>query len=294
MNQPEKLTPPPAPEIRCEACNKLRTPKLKPGWEANFQKGAMPASFAVVLCYDYEEHPECASAVARIRIDQDRRHKAEELQRQRESRLEQWKQRPSFPRDLDRKTFQTFRVIPENERVVRLLQNWRMGDDFGFLLIGPAGCGKSHLALAFAQSIAHQILARNTMAPLPAYYPVVELLTEIKHTNFDLPDRVRGAAPVILDDLGTEHITEWSREIFYRVFDYRLSQRFPTLITTNLTMDELKERLHERIVSRIVGQCIPLTMQGKDHRTEEMMARFRMISARAGTKPNSPKPEVQK
>ncbi len=283
MNQ-QTLTPPVAPELRCEACNKPRTPRLKPGWEANYKPGSIvPAAFAVVLCYEYDEHPECASSVERIRIDEDRRRKAEEIQKQRTDRLTQWKQRPNFPRDLDRKTFQTFKVIPENERVVRLLQSWRSNDDFGFLLMGPAGCGKSHLALAFAQSVAHQILARSTQAPLPAYYPVTELLAEIKRGDFELPDRVRSSAPVILDDLGTEHITEWSREVFYRVFDYRLSQRFPTIVTTNLTMDELKERLHERIVSRIIGQCIPLTMKGKDHRSEEIMARFRMISARAGT-----------
>lgn len=236
----------------------------------------------------FEEHPECKEKLEAIRLEERARQAKEQRREHNEKRMENWRQRSRFPVDFARKTFQAFKSSAQNDKSVKIIQSWQIGDDFGFLLIGPSGSGKSHLAFSFLHQVAEQVLSRlDGYAPLPVYYPVAELLAEIKRNNFEIPERALSPTPLVLDDLGTENITEWSREILYRIFDQRLAHRFPTIVTTNLSIVELKERLHERIVSRILGLCIPLTITGRDHRRDEIAERYRQIAARAGIELNA-------
>lgn len=117
-----------------------------------------------------------------------------------------------------------------------------------FVLTGGNGCGKTHLAVAIANTcIEHG---------MPVLFIVVpDLLDELRAAyapNSDVSydktfNDVRSAPLLVLDDLGTQSSTAWAEEKLFQIVNYRYNAALPTVITTNRTMDELPVRLASRI-----------------------------------------------
>lgn len=66
---------------------------------------------------------------------------------------------------------------------------------------------------------------------------------------------------LIIDDLGIERGTEFSLEQVFNVIDSRYRSKKPMIVTTNLTLDELKhpgDLAYARIYNRILECCVPL------------------------------------
>lgn len=119
----------------------------------------------------------------------------------------------------------------------------------GLLLHGEHGVGKTALAcrvlaesMARGQHIAHFCFAseidwlarhRNEVTPAGA-------------RRWDL--LVRDAQWLVIDDLGMERDAEWNRRWLEEVLTSRYAWKLPTIITSNWTLDEIKEnspRLHQ-------------------------------------------------
>jgi len=66
----------------------------------------------------------------------------------------------------------------------------------------------------------------------------------------ELFESIRTSPILILDDLGAHSSTPWAEEKLFQLINHRYNHRLPTVITTNLTMDEL-DRLDERLASRL-------------------------------------------
>ena len=64
---------------------------------------------------------------------------------------------------------------------------------------------------------------------------------------------------MILDDLGTEMATSMSQSALYTLVNSRLVNGKKSIVSTNLTNDELTRRYTPQIASRILGefQCLP-------------------------------------
>ena len=75
---------------------------------------------------------------------------------------------------------------------------------------------------------------------------------------------------VVFDDLGAEENTEDSQNIVRRLLMYRYNHCKQTVITTNLTGEELKARYSERIVSRIYEDYLVVVMNGEDRRKKKL------------------------
>ncbi len=59
---------------------------------------------------------------------------------------------------------------------------------------------------------------------------------------------------MIYDDLGSTGITDWRKEIIFEMIDYRYSSMKPTIITTNLSVSEIKKTYHDRVLSRMFAK----------------------------------------
>lgn len=136
------------------------------------------------------------------------------------------------------------------------------------LISGPCGSGKTHLAI----SVLRQMIEDGRWLYI-WFIPATDLLLEIK-TAFE-PDSPLSEADIIdkyadmdflaIDDLGAEYLTDWVISTFYRIIDRRFREAVPTLITTNLSNDEMEARFGARIASRI-SNYTRIQLQGKDFR----------------------------
>jgi DNA replication protein DnaC len=66
-------------------------------------------------------------------------------------------------------------------------------------------------------------------------------------------------------------------EVVYTVIDSRAKAGLPTIVTTNLTAEELKSPANltnQRIFSRLLEMCIPVGVEGDDRRREKLRDDF--------------------
>ncbi len=117
------------------------------------------------------------------------------------------------------------------------------------LLFGKSGLGKTYLLHA----IAHRLVERDIM---PVYTSAYHLLEVARRAYFENDSEMLAEmmnAPILLiDDLGTEPMLQnITIEQLFNLLNERQLRHRHTVISTNLTVDELKERYTERIASRL-------------------------------------------
>ncbi|PTM58120.1 primosomal protein DnaI [Desmospora activa] len=112
----------------------------------------------------------------------------------------------------------------------------------GLYLYGPFGVGKSRIAAAMAHE-----LVQYHVDSLMVYVP--EFVREIKDSIRDglVQDKLetlKTATVLILDDFGAENLTPWTRdEVIGAILQYRMAEKLPTVITSNLDLEELEIHL---------------------------------------------------
>ena len=143
-------------------------------------------------------------------------------------------------------------------------RNWPPPQPFLSLVSAQKGNGKTMLAVATAYA------AWNNNRVPARFWPVVELLARFRAT-FDaggegafaqLDAELRATPLLILDDLGAEKGTEWTRERLYALIDYRYREMAPMIVTGNVPLD----RIEERIASRLLGGGVVDVLTGPDRR----------------------------
>jgi DNA replication protein DnaC len=132
---------------------------------------------------------------------------------------------------------------------------------------GTYGCGKTHLAAA----VANQVIRRG-IATL--FLTVPDLLDWLRYaygdptTSFeDRFEEIRNIAILVLDDLGTQNATPWAQEKLFQIVDYRYLRRLPTIVTTNLDLDQLDPRIRSRLLDSAVVRMAAI--KAPDYRSEK-------------------------
>lgn len=173
------------------------------------------------------------------------------------------------------RTFETFVTNDANKNAYQKCKNYAdkfpHDDGQGLILIGGYGTGKTHLAVA----ILHELLRKDVAA---LFATVPELLEEIRKTfggdkgsaKSNLLHSIKTAKFLILDDLGAEKATDWVREQLFMIINARYEDMLPTIITSNLLIDELEKQIGARTVSRIIEMCEGVIFDGDDYRKNKL------------------------
>lgn len=146
-------------------------------------------------------------------------------------------------------------------------------DNFGkvsqtLLFLGKTGTGKTHLSTAIAKSLiekGYEVLYDSSQNIVAAF----------EHDRFKSGygpyepkgDKYLECDLLILDDLGTEFVNQFTLSCLYNLINTRQNKGLSTIISTNLPPKELTTKYEDRIYSRLMGKDSKIILfVGKDAR----------------------------
>ena len=139
------------------------------------------------------------------------------------------------------------------------------------LLVGNAGLGKTHAALA----IAGEVLRQNydvIYVSCPDFFGKLEALhfgTDPGGEEETLFQTACNADLLILDDLGTEFNSSFFLTNLYSLLNNRLGAKLPTIVTTNITDGALLEKLYTEKISSRLAAFVQIQFLGSDIRVQK-------------------------
>ncbi|MBP3370474.1 MAG: ATP-binding protein [Clostridia bacterium] len=141
-----------------------------------------------------------------------------------------------------------------------------------YLLLGPTGLGKTHLSTAVAKTVierGYDVL----------YVSAVGMIGDFEARRFGVgsgdgnlrdTERYYNADLLIIDDLGTEVINQFTVSCLYDVINSRINNRKCTFVNTNFGPQEIQAKYTDRIASRFMGEYSPIKFVGKDIRQQKI------------------------
>lgn len=139
----------------------------------------------------------------------------------------------------------------------------------GLLLYGGVGTGKTYAAAC----IANALIDKGIASMVTNFARIANKLQERFDKRQAYLDKLNKFDLLVLDDLAAERSTEYMQEIVYNVIDARYRAGLPMIITTNLSLETIKNPPNAtdiRIYDRILEKCFPIEVTGKSHRRENI------------------------
>jgi len=143
------------------------------------------------------------------------------------------------------------------------------------LMRGNTGLGKTHLSLAIAREV-----IENGFGVI--YCSTPEILSKLEKERFgksyenseDSEETLKECDLLILDDVGSEFQTSFTKNIIYNIINFRISHQKPTIISTNLELEELETIYSQRLVSRLWGEYVIMNFVGRDIRQVKRLEKY--------------------
>lgn len=168
-------------------------------------------------------------------------------------------------RDLD--AFEALNAFKES-----VIENVEAGANL-YIWGKNTGCGKTSWAckimgyyfrkIAFSSGLENEGL----YIYLPVFLDNLRNSFDNKSPEFEEElEMVNKCKLLIIDDIGSEKLTEWVRERIVSIIHTRVSNGLSTIYTSNLSPEELKEEMGDRIASRILGCSNVVEITGADRR----------------------------
>lgn len=138
-------------------------------------------------------------------------------------------------------------------------------------LYGGTGLGKTFFSGCIAKAVAGKGF-------WTVYVPAGELFGQYEAVKFGRDDsgeaqraveRYQRCDLLVLDDLGSEMVTPFVQSALYQLLNERMNRRAHTVISSNLTMDDVRLRYTPQVASRLEGEYHALPFFGRDIRLQK-------------------------
>lgn len=121
------------------------------------------------------------------------------------------------------------------------------------VLLGKPGCGKTHLACAIVQHVAMNL---NKTA---VYVDIITMIREVRstfgkeseRTEDDVIEFYATRDLLAIDEVGVQLGSDFEKMIFQDVIDRRYREMLPTIVISNLNVEDLKNVVGDRAVDRL-------------------------------------------
>lgn len=220
------------------------------------------------------ECPKCKTE----REDREEQERQEELDQGRQQVRERWRARANLPQGLQCTRFEEWDKR-RHRHVYEVCLKWAETFDIespgvsqSLLLYSEvAGVGKTSLMVCIANYIIDNWKGDPSKAvPLIRFESGPGLVKRIRNTynlrqgdnsherEEDVYNQLAGVKILILDDVGKEAPSRFTREVYWYLINERLTKGLPVLITSRLPIegdDSLPQLMGEDTVDRLYGMC---------------------------------------
>lgn len=174
-----------------------------------------------------------------------------------------------IPNDMKGASFSTFTVSNESDEQaknygLRVAKHYFKDGKGNAIILGKAGRGKTHLAISIAKKLNIDFKANNN--PKSVLFMNVPTMFQKIQSGFSRTDAqttdewlelLKKVDYLILDDFGKGEQANWKKDFLYNLLD----ARDKTIITTNLTGQEMKNLYDSSLISRVAKGAKDLTFK---------------------------------
>ena len=146
------------------------------------------------------------------------------------------------------------------------IDTFKINNDMNLLFYGPTGQGKTFMI----NCIAKELLDKNVNVVYQTAFTLCEVMEDQKFRRNEINDikyrQLFNADLLIVDDLGIEVTNSFTASGIFNIINKRLLGGKKTVISTNLSPNELTKTYTDRVTSRVFQKFYPIKFFGEDLR----------------------------
>lgn len=177
-----------------------------------------------------------------------------------------------------RKDFSTFNPANETQqKALALAKRFVKGFEkawlggYGLIFLGACGTGKTHLACSIMIE-----LIRKHKGFFPKYYRAAEIFSGVRDTYRNGSSSSEEEAInffsyiplLVIDEIGVQKGSDAERRILFSILENRMTDKYPTILISNLNATALSDLIGERLYDRIRAKCVPALFMGESMRKQ--------------------------
>lgn len=150
----------------------------------------------------------------------------------------------------------------------------------GLLIYGNPGNGKTYTSAAIANKLLENMIPVICVSTNSLLERIKETFNSWgKEAEETILKSLSNADLLILDDLGTEQQTDWSKTKIYNLIDSRYRNGLPLIITTNFSLEDLENKYGKRTYDRLLEMCTPVENDGPSIRLKNAVEKTKILKS---------------